>query len=72
MVAINARGREVTVHIPMGAASAAAFLAAGDSSGSTHSLLDGEQYAVEKAGDGVVVTVRLGPFGGAVLVPQSR
>ncbi len=72
VVALNARGREVTVHIPIGAASAAAFLAAGGSSGSMHSLLDGEQYPIEKVGDGVVVTVRLGPFGGAVLVPQSR
>ena len=69
---MNARGREVTAHIPVGAESAALFLAAGDSSGSMYNLLDGEQYAVEKAGDGVVVTVRLGPFGGAILVPQIR
>ncbi len=71
VVVMNARGREATVHIPLGAANAAPFLARGGSPCSMHDLLSGEQLPVQKAGDGIAISVRLGPFGGAILVPQT-
>ncbi len=71
VVVMNARGREVTARIPMGATSTVYFFGAEGSSRSMHNILNGEQFSVEKAGDGVVVAVRLGPFEGAILAPGA-
>jgi glycosidase len=71
VVVMNARGREVTAHVPVGATSAAFFSGTEGSPRWMHNLLNGEQFSVEKAGDGVVVTIGLGPFEGAILVPRA-
>ncbi len=71
VVVMNARGREVTARIPLGAASAVLFSGIEGSSHSMHNLLNGERFSVEKAGDGIVVAVGLGPFEGAILAPPA-